>query len=44
MQHHGVNLDLTFDPDTVTLTFKIFPGIISETIKCGKLILGRDIA
>ena len=38
------NLDLTFDLAVVTLTFKILSGNISETVKCRKLIVGRDIA
>ena len=32
------DLDLTFDLAIVTLTYKI-----SETVRCTKLILGRDI-
>ena len=28
----------------VTLTFRICPGNISETVKCRKLIVGRDTA
>ena len=42
MQHNG-DLDLTFDLAIVTLTYKILSGHISETIRCRKLILGRDI-
>ena len=38
------DLDLTFDLAVVTLTFKICPGNISETVKWKKLIVGRDIA
>ena len=38
------DLDLTFDLVVVTLTFKILSGNIFETIKCRKLILGRNIA
>ena len=38
------DLDLTFDLASVTLTFKIMSGNISETVKCRKLILGRYIA
>ena len=41
------DLDLTFVLAVVPLTFKIFPGFlgnISETIKCRKLIVARDIA
>ena len=44
------DLDLTFDLAVVTLTGqsgwrreKACPGCISETIRCRKLILGRDI-
>ena len=37
-------LDLTFDLAVVTFTFKIFPGNISEAVKCRKLIVGRGIA
>ena len=37
------DLDLTFDLAVVTLTFKSYPGYISETVRCRKLILGRDI-
>ena len=39
MQCHGDH-DLTFDLAVVTLTYKIY---ISETVRCRKLILGRDI-
>ena len=35
--------DLTFDLAVVTLSSKILPGYISETARCRKLILGRDI-
>ena len=35
--------DLTFDLAVVTLTCKILSGYISETVRCRKLILGRDI-
>ena len=38
------NLDLTFDPAVVTLTFIFCPGNISKTVTCRKLILFRDIA
>ena len=38
------NLDLTFDLAVVALTLKICPGNISETVKCRKLTVGRDIA
>ena len=37
------DFDLTFDLDIVTLTNKIYLGYISATIRCRKLILGRDI-
>ena len=37
------DLDLTFDLAVVTLTYKPFPGYISETVRCRKLILGRNI-
>ena len=37
------DLDLISDLAVVTLTFNICPGYISETVKCRKLILGRDI-
>ena len=36
------DLDLTFDLVVVTL-YKILSGLISETVRCRKLILGRDI-
>ena len=36
------DLDLTFDL-VVTLPIKSCPGYISETVRCRKLILGRDI-
>ena len=38
------DLDLTFDLAVVTLTFKICPGYISRTVRCRKVILGRDIS
>ena len=38
------DLDLTFDLAEVTLTFKICPGNISETVKCRKLMVDKDIA
>ena len=38
------DLDLTFDLAVVALTYKILSGYISETVRCRKLILGRDIA
>ena len=37
-------LDLTFDLAIVILTYKILFGYISETERCRKLILGRDIS
>ena len=39
------DLNLTFDLAVVTLTYKILSELnnISETIRCRKLILGRDI-
>ena len=37
------DLDLTFDLTVVTLTVKTLSGLISETVRCRKLILGRDI-
>ena len=37
------DLDLTFDLGIVTLTYKIFLGYISETVRCRKWILGREI-
>ena len=37
------DLDLTFDLAVVTLTYKSCSGYISETIRCRKLLLGRDI-
>ena len=40
MQRHGLTLIYL---DVVTLTYKIFPGYLLETIRCRKLILGRDI-
>ena len=43
MQRRGLTLILTLDLAVVTLTYKIFPGYISETVRCRKLILGRDI-
>ena len=43
MQRHGVNLYLTFDLAVATLTSKSYPGYISATIRCRKLILGMDI-
>ena len=36
--------DLTFDLAIVTLTYKILSGLyISATVRCSKLLLGRDI-
>ena len=37
------DLDLTFDLAAVTLSLKILSGYISDTVRCRKLILGRDI-
>ena len=38
------DLDLSFDLAIVTLTFKILSVLyISETVRCRKLTLGRDI-
>ena len=37
------DLDVTFDLAVVTLTSKILSGYIFETVRCRKLILGRDI-
>ena len=37
------DLDLTFDLAIVTVTYKILYGLILETIRYRKLILGRDI-
>ena len=37
------DLDLSFDLAIVTLTYKILSGYISETVRCRKLILSRDI-
>ena len=42
MQHHG-DFDLTFNLAIVTLTLLSCPDCISETVRCRKLILGRDI-
>ena len=35
--------DLIFDLAIVTLTYKILSGLYFETVRCRKLILGRDI-
>ena len=35
--------DLDLISDLAVLTFNICPGYISETVRCRKLILGRDI-
>ena len=43
MQYHDVDIDLTFDLAAVTFSLNICPGSILETIRCRKLILGRDI-
>ena len=37
------DLDLTFDLAVVTLTYKILSRLTSETVRCRKLLLGRDI-
>ena len=37
------DLDLIFDLAIVTLTYKILSGYILETVRCRKLIRGRDI-
>ena len=37
------DLDLSFDLAVVTLTYKFCQGHISETLRCRKLLLGRDI-
>ena len=37
------NLDLTFDLVVVTLTYKILSGLYLGTVRCRKLLLGRDI-
>ena len=37
-------LDLTFDFAVVTLAIKSYPGYISNTVRCGNLICGRDIS
>ena len=37
------DLDLIFDLAVVTLTLMPCPSYISETIRCRKLIFGRDI-
>ena len=37
------DLDLKFDLSVVILTYKILSGYSSETVRCRKLILGRDI-
>ena len=42
VQHHG-DLDLTFDLARVTLIYKILSRAISETVRCRKLILVKDI-
>ena len=38
------DLDLTFDLAIITLTLNFFLGNISETVKCRKVMVGRDIA
>ena len=37
------DLDLTFDLAVVTMSLKILTCYISETVRCKKFILGRDI-
>ena len=37
------DLDLTFDHAVVTWTNNILSGLYFRIIRCGKLILGRDI-
>ena len=37
------DLDLTFDLAVVTLTYKNLSGVYLGTVRCRKLILGRDI-
>ena len=37
------DLDLKFDLTVVTLTYKSCQGYISDTVRCRKLILGKDI-
>ena len=37
------DLDLTFDLAVMTLTFKSCLDYMSETVRCRKLILGKDI-
>ena len=37
------DLDLTFDLAVMTLSLKSCLGYISETVRCKKLIFGRDI-
>ena len=37
------DLDLTFDLAVVTLSLKILSGLYLKTVRCRKLILGRDI-
>ena len=37
------DLDLTFDRAVVTLTCKILSGLYLGTVRCRKLIFGRDI-
>ena len=40
VQHHSGPL---FDLAVVTLTYKLVSGLYLETVRCGKLILGRNI-
>ena len=37
------DLDLSFDLAIVTLSLKILSRLCLETVKCRKLILGRDV-
>ena len=37
------DFDSTFDLVIVTLTFKILSGLFLGNLRCGKLILSRDI-
>ena len=37
------DLDLTFDLVIVTLTYKILSRLYLGTVRCRKLLLGRDI-
>ena len=37
------DFDLSFDLAVVTLNYKSCPGYISDSVRCRKLILSRDI-